>query len=72
MIITNFRIFESKDLYDKIDMLYIEYKKADKEEKEKVLRKISKEASNSGNIRPWFEKFRKERPVMVELKRKKM
>ena len=70
--IINFKLFESKE-EDKIEDLYKDYKKADtKEEKDKMVRKIAREAVNSGNMRPWFEKFRKERPVMVELKRKKM
>lgn len=69
--ITNFKLFESKE--DNIEDLYKEYKKAEtKEEKDKMVRKISREAVNSGNMKPWFEKFRKERPIMVELKRKKM
>ena len=69
--ITNFKLFESKK--DNIEDLYKEYKKAEtKEEKDKMVRKISREAVNSGNMKPWFEKFRKERPIMVELKRKKM
>ena len=69
--ITNFKLFESKE--DNIEDLYKVYKKAEtKEEKDKMVRKIAREAVNSGNMKPWFEKFRKGRPIMVELKRKKM
>jgi thioredoxin-like negative regulator of GroEL len=57
--ITNFKLFESKD--DKIEELYKEYKKAEtKEEKDKMVRKIAREAVNSGNMKPWFEKVAQE------------
>lgn len=75
MIITDFRLFENKDeLSIIIDKLYKEYKdsKTD-EEKDKIIRKILRESVMKGNpLREWFNKFRGERKVMIELKKRKM
>jgi hypothetical protein len=46
-----------------------EWKKVEDNGKDEVLRKIKRAAMKSTNLKPWFDKFRAQRTVMVELKK---
>ncbi len=70
MIVTKFRLFESNESDSElIGKLLEEWKKVEDNGKDEVLRKIKRAAMKSTNLKPWFDKFRAQRTVMVELKK---
>jgi hypothetical protein len=72
MIITNFKQFESKKT-SKLEEMYNKYKAlTNKEDMERMARQIGRVAIESGDLKSWFQKFRNERLVMIELKKRKM